>query len=254
MINEDATFEQFGYKSTDLKPQSNKKIVAVCDGCGKVRVVGKDKYRDLCLGCSNRTAEHRNNVSEANRCRIWSEETRKKMSESRKGKKHPLYGKARSEETRKKMSKSHTGKKLTEAHRKHIGEAGKGRIFTEEHRMKLSESNRGHVGLGGEKNPMWKGGVSFEPYCPKFNEAFKESIREKFNRTCFLCPTTEAENGRKLSIHHVNYNKDCLCDDSDCEFVPLCSRCHTKTNHNRTYWENLIMDKLAANPRVPASA
>ena len=105
-----------------------------------------------------------------------------------------------------------------------------------------------------EKNPNWNGGSSFEPYCHKFNERFKESIREKFNRTCFLCPTTEQaqmeemrsrrKRAFRLSIHHVDYNKDCLCDDSDCEFVPLCVPCHNKTNHNREYWEETIMDKL----------
>lgn len=96
----------------------------------------------------------------------------------------------------------------------------------------------------GKNSPAWKNGVSFEPYCPKFNNAFKESVREKHCRVCFLCPTTEEENGKKLCVHHIDYNKDCLCDDSECEFVPLCNKCHTKTNFNRDYWENLIMEKL----------
>jgi len=96
----------------------------------------------------------------------------------------------------------------------------------------------------GENCRFWKGGISFEPYCPKFSEKFREGVREKFGRVCFLCPTTEEENGRKLSVHHVSYHKDCLCDDSDCEFVPLCMRCHTKTNFNRDYWEQTIMEKL----------
>lgn len=109
--------------------------------------------------------------------------------------------------------------------------------------------------IRGENSPVWKGGLSFEPYCSKFNEKFKESIRDKFNRTCFLCQTTEQEimelmrsqgkRAYRLSIHHVNYNKDCLCDDSQCEFVPLCIHCHAKTsNGDREYWENLIMEKL----------
>ena len=43
---------------------------------------------------------------------IHSEETKKKISESHKGKKHPNYGKHRSEETRKKISEARTnGKK-----------------------------------------------------------------------------------------------------------------------------------------------
>lgn len=102
--------------------------------------------------------------------------------------------------------------------------------------------------VSGKNHPQWKGGISFEPYCSKFSNAFKESIREMFGRVCFLCPTTEKENGKKLCVHHVNYNKDCLCDDSECEFVPLCLKCHSKTNFNRDYWENLIMEKLEAIP------
>jgi len=98
----------------------------------------------------------------------------------------------------------------------------------------------------GENNPNWNGGSSFQPYCPKFNERFKESVREKFDRVCFLCQRTEKENGKRLVVHHVNYNKDCLCDDSECEFVPLCVSCHVKTNHNRTHWENEIMKRLKA--------
>ena len=106
-----------------------------------------------------------------------------------------------------------------------------------------------------ESNGRWKGGVSFQPYCQKFNGRFKESIRDKFNRTCFLCGITEKdmqqdqrERGKKriykLSVHHVNYNKNCLCDDSICEFVPLCISCHAKTNSDREYWEAQITERI----------
>jgi len=104
--------------------------------------------------------------------------------------------------------------------------------------------NNPMYGVCGKNNPNWQGGTSFEPYCPKFNESFKELIREKFGRICFLCPTTEEENGKKLAVHHVNYNKDCLCDGPNCEFVPLCNTCHGKTNFNRDFWTDLITSKL----------
>lgn len=94
-------------------------------------------------------------------------------------------------------------------------------------------------------HPRWNGGVSYEPYCTKFDEKFKESIRYKFNRICFICGISEKENGRRLDVHHVNYDKKCLCDDLKCEFVPLCISCHSKTNSKRTYWEKHIIDKLS---------
>ena len=92
-----------------------------------------------------------------------------------------------------------------------------------------------------ENSPNWQGGISFEPYCQKFNNKFKEYIRDKFGRVCFLCQKGEEENGRKLSVHHVNYNKDCGCDnDEACQFVPLCISCNSKVNYNRNMWEAKI--------------
>ena len=97
----------------------------------------------------------------------------------------------------------------------------------------------------GENGANWKNGASFEPYCVKFNEPFKEYIRNKFGRICFLCSKTEEENGKKLSVHHVNYNKACGCDgDETCQFVPLCASCNSKVNKNRKAWEKKIKDKM----------
>jgi len=243
MINEEATFRWKGYRSTDLSKGSNKRVWAVCDRCGKGRWVHYDQYRDLCHPCA-----------------MNSDKTRRKISENRKkyvGANHPMYGKTFSKQTRANMSKAARGKKLSEEHKRKISESCKIVLSTTEMRKKLrdaqlgrrhSEETKKKIGEAqqGDKHHSWKGGVSFEPYCPKFNEAFKESIREKFGRVCFLCPTTEEENGRKLSIHHVQYEKNCLCDDIKCEFVPLCDSCHGKTNHNREHWEVLILEKLAS--------
>lgn len=40
-------------------PQSNKKVVAICDGCGKVRSIKYQVYSDLCHKCSQGTPEAR---------------------------------------------------------------------------------------------------------------------------------------------------------------------------------------------------
>jgi len=48
-----------------------------------------------------------------------------------------------SEETKRKMSESKKGKTLSDKHRKNLSDAQKGRTFSEEHRRKLSESKKG---------------------------------------------------------------------------------------------------------------
>lgn len=54
MILEKETYEKFGYYPSDLTPHSNKKILAKCDKCGKIRELGKDYYRPICKSCVNK--------------------------------------------------------------------------------------------------------------------------------------------------------------------------------------------------------
>lgn len=98
--------------------------------------------------------------------------------------------------------------------------------------------------MRGENAPNWQGGISFGQYCVKFNEELKEKVREKYGRRCFLCGKTEKENKRKLSVHHVDYDKGRGCNGKRWLLVPLCMVCHTKTNVNRDYWEPIIRAKM----------
>ena len=122
-----------------------------------------------------------------------------------------------------------------------ISGATKGKTLSEDHKRKISEN---HADVSGDKSHFWKGGISFEPYCIKFNKAYKDYIRNLFGNKCFICGKTETANGRKLDVHHPHYNKKCGCDGTVCHCVPLCVHCHGKTNGNRDHWESLIMLKL----------
>lgn len=91
-----------------------------------------------------------------------------------------------------------------------------------------------------KNNPLWRGGISFEPYCPKFNDNLKKRIREFFENQCVLCgkpnPTMEA-----LSCHHVTYNKEMCCDGQPVRFAALCHKHHTMTTKgDRQRWENML--------------
>ena len=93
----------------------------------------------------------------------------------------------------------------------------------------------------GERNPNWKGGISFEPYCSKFNNQFKERVRAFFSYECLICGKSQEENEIKLSVHHVDYDKNACCDGSEQPiFASLCKRCHTKTNYDRERWAYIM--------------
>jgi hypothetical protein len=87
---------------------------------------------------------------------------------------------------------------------------------------------------------MWKGGKSFEPYCVAFSKKVKEEVRNAFDRKCFLCGAPE--NGKKLHVHHVDYDKSQGCKGKKWGLVPLCHSCHAKTNNHRYLYFNMLRD------------
>ena len=155
-----------------------------------------------------------------------NQESLQKMRDSHKGKTLPLS-------QRIKIGQSQKGKIMSAESRLKISKARTGMKFSEAHRENLSKSHKGKY--TGEKCSAWKGGVSFEPYCPKFNNEFRERVRAFFGYQCVECGTPQ--NGKLLAVHHVNFNKGTCCDNSIPLFVALCDSCHGKTGHNRPYWQ-----------------
>jgi len=89
----------------------------------------------------------------------------------------------------------------------------------------------------GENHCNWKGGKSFEPYPLGWTRTFKEQIRRRDEYKCQMCGMPECEHGRRMSVHHIDYNKSNLdCDN----LISLCTSCHTKTNWNRKKWQKCL--------------
>jgi hypothetical protein len=224
-------------------------------------------------------AEWRQKLAKAHTGKSVTEETRLKISNSmrgkivgKKGEDSPVFGTHKSEEfkemlrkrmtgrivsdiTRQKISAAQTGKILPLTTRQKMSASRKGHPVTKETRLKISNS---HTGLqAGEKSPAWKGGISFEPYCPKFNRDFKERVRAFFGHTCQMCGHVWQPGEKRLAVHHVNYQKDACCSDAAPPlFVPVCLEgCHSKTNFNREHWERffteLIMTKYDGQCYLP---
>lgn len=181
----------------------------------------------------------------------FSDEWRKKLSESHKGHKH-------SDEQKRKIGLAQKGKKkkpCSEKTKRKIGLANKGNKHSIEVRKKISKNN-GRYWLGkirtdetkqkirdslkGEKSNLWKGGISCEPYSIDWTNSLRISIRERDKYTCKICG--EKQGDKTFHIHHIDYNKKNSNPDN---LITLCRNCHMKTNLDRQNWikyfQNLII-------------
>ncbi|MFA5376566.1 MAG: NUMOD3 domain-containing DNA-binding protein [Dehalococcoidia bacterium] len=170
----------------------------------------------------------------------------------------PRKGYRWTESTRRKNVASHTGKRLSEETKHKISLAKRGvpmplgfgeKITARQVGSKLKDKTKRKIRDAnlGENNPNWKGGASFKPYCEKFTESLRENVRDAFGRKCFLC--NEPENGRRLSVHHCDYNRGQGCGKS-WNLIPLCVGCHGKTSKRKHYYFNLLSNHWAMNPEI----
>lgn len=154
---------------------------------------------------------------------------RKKMSKSRKGKVIP-------KEVGEKISKSLTGKhpsnETIEKMRLITKELWKREGFRENFINKM----KGHIpwnkGIYGEKSHTWRGGLSLEPYTYDWNRIKTVSL-EYHGKICHICGKITSD----LCVHHANYNK---LDNRLENLIPLCRKCHSKTNFHRDIWYTLF--------------
>lgn len=229
---------------------SKKKKEHFCEcGCG-IKIPTFDKQgrpRRFVFGHQRRNA-------------VVSEETRMKMSKNNGN----LQGRKHNIKTKNKISKSLMGHKVSEEAKQKISKSKKGFKHTEESKRKMriakqniSDETRRRISEGqkniseeirlkmnkarsGKNHYNWQGGISYGKYCPLFNEKKKEEIRNQFYRKCLLCDKTEEENGKKLDVHHFDYNKGQGCNGHEWRLVPLCRSCHMKTGRNRELYERRI--------------
>ena len=220
-------------------PGSGKRIIAICDTCGKIREVYFFSYATLCVSCSQKIAQLG---------RRHTDESKKKMSDAQ-------IGKVVSDETRKRQSIAFTGRVVSDESRKKMSIARRGRVVSDETKKKMSiamcglkRSHAARINMScGQRRILredWDGFITDVPYCDKFDDECREKNRDKYRRKCFICGKSEIENGytnrsRKLSVHHVDLNKQQGCDNHDWLLIPVCAKCH-RMSHTEI-WKSRIV-------------
>ena len=87
----------------------------------------------------------------------------------------------------------------------------------------------------GENHPNWKGGASFEPYPLGWTKTFKEQIRYRDKYKCQKCGIPEVEYGKRLDVHHRDFNKNNLDLNN---LISLCKSCHMKITR-QPIWQSI---------------
>jgi hypothetical protein len=158
------------------------------------------------------------------------------------------FGKPKSEAHKKKISDSLMEHPVSDEVRAILKEKSTGVIKSPETIAKLIKSLTGgkrtpeqcrnmSLSKQWDKNPAFKGGISREPYCYKWDHPLRERVRIFFGRICAECGKTEEENGQRLSVHHVNYDKQTCCHDGPRLLIALCKSHNTIVNSDREHWK-----------------
>jgi hypothetical protein len=192
-----------------------------------------------------------------------SDKSKKLISEANK-ENTPWAGKKHKKESILKMKASHKGQTISDEHlmklidgrknceikdstRKLLSEINTGKTLSDATRKKMSESREGKY--KGDKCHLWKGGVSYLPYCDKFDEQRKKATRRFFGYCCIICGKHESENLSgvrqiSLSVHHVDHDKEQGCSGRPFNLVPLCNSCHAKENSREEEYKKYINKTL----------
>lgn len=237
MIDETATFEEYGYRSSDSRCR---RVIVICEGCGEPRDVSKYKIPPLCRRCVMKG-------------RRWEDDRRKEWSESRKGENNPNFGNTGGKNPC--FGRSHTPDELEKMSEVKLGEKNSfyGKHHSTETRDNLSKLNTGennpNYGKVGKDAPNWQGGLTDKMQALRNTTAYKnwrESVYERDDWTCQECGArSSADNAVYLNAHHIHPikdNKNSLLIFDVNNGITLCADCHNKTKGH----EEDFIDRYAA--------
>ena len=159
-----------------------------------------------------RHPEVRQKLSKASTGKRHTDETRRKMSESREGAKNPMYGKPRSDDTKRKISEANTGKKRSDEVKQKLSEARKGekhpfygKSLSEEHRRKLSEAHK-RPEVRAKHSESMKGENS-----PMYGKSHSEETRRKMS---------ESHRGKKRAPFSAEHRSNIAESKRSPEYIP----------------------------------
>lgn len=194
--------------------------------------------------------EHRRKLSESHAGKVLTEAHRKAISESLKGKSSPRKGQTLSAETCRRMSESRKGREVSAETRAKISAAHTGMRASDETKKRIGESSRGRPAwnkgktlgpmpeerrrkhskaLKGDRHPNWQGGKTADSARVRRSLETRLWREAVFQRDDFTCQECSAR-GVYLHVHHIQS----FAKHPELRFdvengITLCKSCHEKT-------------------------
>jgi len=210
------------FQGINAKAVNMEKKLCEC-GCGQEidKFDKRGRERFFLKGHQTRLQHIRDKIAKNRIGFKYSEESKKKMSQSHKGKIPSNKGIPCSEEQKRKISEANTGRIRTEEEKTRLRTMNLGRKLSKRTKGRISISK---LELGIDKNSLG--------YCGAFlDEDYKDSIRERDKYTCQDCERPQKNNlkrwGRKLDVHHINGDKS---NNHPENLISLCKICHGKAD------------------------
>lgn len=102
-------------------------------------------------------------------------------------------------------------------------------------------ADKGHSALMiGKGNSNYIHGKANLPYPADWTNAYKEYIRNLYERKCQICKTYEGN--KKLHIHHISWDK---LDLDLNNLIPLCQSCHRKCHTKKERLSKELLNQLS---------
>lgn len=192
-------------------------------------------------------------MSKSHKGIIFSEEHKRNLSLSKKGKNHPMFGRKVSNKTKRKISKTLQNHKVLEKTRRKISLAMNSRIVSDETKLRMSIAKQNTskecrkklslVATGRKHTNETKLKISIshmrcrtDGYCDVWSDInYRNDCRKDY------CENIDCDkNSERLNLHHINL------DPLDCRpinFITLCVACHMQLHQKLYYMNNRIKIK-----------
>jgi endogenous inhibitor of DNA gyrase (YacG/DUF329 family) len=237
------TFQTFGYTSDSLSRGSHKKVVRVCDECGKVDVImfynhSQSKHPSLCKPCVIKGERHYN--WKGGKTTLVCKQCGKKFDvipsekDTAKFCSQKCWGKWQSEKRSGKNAGGWKGGKIAIVC-KQCGK--KFKVFPGEKQRKFcSHKCRGEWQSGnemGENNPNWNQNLTDDKRIVGRNyPEYKQWIKDVYKRDNYTCQVCGDSTGGNLNAHHIeSYMSSPAHRTKLSNGITMCEYCHKNFHH-----------------------